>query len=74
MTCTVLAIYILGVMSIVFEKPDSGVASTKAAKKKQILKVVVLFVCFGSAAFAFDKSLQRQVEQMLVDIGLIQEQ
>ncbi|KAL3156874.1 hypothetical protein ABBQ38_001141 [Trebouxia sp. C0009 RCD-2024] len=74
MTCTVLAIYILGVMSIVFEKPDSGVASTKAAKKKQVLKVVVLFVCFGSAAFAFDKSLQRQVEQMLVDLGLIQEQ
>lgn len=74
MTCTVLAIYILGVISVVFEKPETGAAGTESARKKQILKVVVLFVCFGSAALAFDKSLQRQIEQMLVDIGLRQEQ
>lgn len=74
MTCTVLAIYILGVMSVVFDKPATGAASTKAARQKQTAKVVALFVCFGSAALAFDKSLQRQIEQMLVAIGLKQEQ
>ena len=74
MTCTVLAIYILGVISVVFDKPATGAASTKAARQKQVAKVVVLFVCFGSAALAFDKSLQRQIEQTLVDIGLKQEQ
>lgn len=74
MTCTVLAIYILGMISVVFDKPATGAASTKAARRKQVGKVVVLFVCFGSAALAFDKSLQRQIQQMLIDLGFMQEQ
>ena len=74
MTCTVLAIYILGVISVVFDKPATSKAATKAARQKQAAKIVALFVCFGSAAFAMDKSLQRQVEHMLVAIGLKQEQ
>ena len=74
MTCTVLAIYILGVLSVVFDKPATSKASTKAARQKQAAKIVALFVCFGSAALAFDKSLQRQIEQTLIGIGLKQEQ
>ena len=74
MTCTVLAIYILGVISVVFDNPATSAASTKAARQKKAAKIVALFVCFGSAAFAFDKSLQRQIEQMLIEVGLKQEQ
>lgn len=74
MTCTVLSIYILGVISVVFDKPATGAASSKAARRKQAGKVIVLFVCFGSAALAFDKSLQRQIQQMLIEVGLMQEQ
>ena len=73
MTCTVLAIYILGVMSIVFEKPVTDAASSKSAIRKQMAKMTILLLCFGSAAIALDKSLQRQIEQMLINSGLMQE-
>ena len=72
MTCTVLAIYILGVMSIVFGEPVTDAASSRSATQKQIAKIMMLLLCFGSAAVALDKSLQRQIEHVLINIGFMQ--
>ena len=74
MTCTVLAIYLLGVVSVVFDKSEHDASSSKAARKKQVAKMLALLVCVGTAAIALDKSLQRQIEQALVSLGFMQEQ
>ena len=73
LSCTVLAIYILGVTSIVFSKPDDGVANNKTAKQKRFVTTTLL-LGFLSLAIALDKGLQRQLEKFLADIGLIQAQ
>lgn len=73
LTCTVLAIYILGVTSLVFGKPEDETTAAKH-KYKRPMRLGFLLVCFLCLAVALDKSLQRQLEQMFVDLGLLTEQ
>ncbi len=73
MTCTVLAIYILGVTSLVFGKPEDEKSNAKAARQKRFILLAVLLVGFLGMAIALDKSLQRQLEQTFVDLGLMKE-
>ena len=49
--------------------------SVKAKDKyKRFLRMGILLVCFLGLAVALDKSLQRQLQQLLVELGLINEQ
>jgi len=73
LTCTVLAIYILGVTSLVFGKPEDASVNAKD-KYKRFVRLGILLVCFLGLAFSLDKSLQRQLQQLLVDLGLMNEQ
>lgn len=70
LSCTVLAIYVLGIVSLVFGKPGEAKTKTKAAKLKQILLLLVMISAFGGIAVSLDKSLQRQVQEFLVNAGI----
>ncbi|DBA96687.1 hypothetical protein WJX77_007388 [Trebouxia sp. C0004] len=72
LTCTVLAIYILGVTSLVFGKPEDASVNAKD-KYKRFVRLGLLLVCFLGLAICLDKSLQRQLHQLLVELGLMNE-
>ena len=74
LTCTVLAIYILGVISLVFGKPDHELTNTKAAKTKRVMLLVSVVVCFLGVAVALDKSLQTQLKQVFIDLGVMKKE
>jgi len=58
---------------LVFGKPEDASVNAKD-KYKRFVRLGILLVCFLGLAFSLDKSLQRQLQQLLVDLGLMNEQ
>lgn len=73
LSCTVLAIYVLGIVSLVFGKPDDDKVGSKAGRKKRAAFIAVLVFGFLGVAISLDKSLQRQIQKILIDAGLMTE-
>lgn len=68
LSCTVLALYIMGIKAAVFTKPEhdkTDVKQNKAAKRRQLVSVFLLVVTFASLAISTDKALQRQLKSAL---------
>lgn len=67
LSCTVLALYVMGINAAVFSKPEHDVADAKqnkAAKRRQLASVLLLVLVFGSLAVSTDKALQRQLKSV----------
>ena len=68
LSCTVLALYVLGINSAVFGKPEhdeSSARQKRIAKVKQLVSVLLLVLVCGGLAISTDKKLQRQLSAML---------
>ena len=68
LSCTVLALYVMGINAAVFTKPEhdkTDVKQNKAAKRRQLVSVFLLVVTFASLAVSTDKALQRQLKSAL---------
>lgn len=68
LTCTVLALYVMGINAAVFSKPEIDEADAKqnkAARRRQLAGVLLLVLTFGSLAVSTDKALQRQLKSIV---------
>ena len=68
LSCTVLALYVMGINAAVFSKAgheEADAKQNKAAKRRQLVGVLLLVLTFGTFAVYADKSLQRQLQGLL---------